>query len=365
MSTTLFSPLKLGDYTLNNRIIMAPMTRGRTGAKGIPNDLVAKYYEQRATAGLIITEATAVNARGDGWPGAPGIYTDEQQQGWAKVANAVHDKGGLIFMQLWHMGRAVLSESIGGKTPLAPSAIAADGQIPNSEGVPTAFGTPDAMTTAQIDEAVQSFATAARRAINAGMDGVEIHAANNFLIDAFLRNGTNKRTDEYGGSLENRSRFLLHVVDAVTKEIGAGRTGVRFSPTNAVFGISDSDPQAIFTYAANALSKRNLAYLHILEPALDSGSPMVVGIPSVAPALRAIYHGLIIQNGALTQTTGQETLASDQADAIAFGIPFIANPDLVERMETDAPLADPNPETFYTGEAEGYTDYPALSLMPA
>jgi N-ethylmaleimide reductase len=365
MSTTLFSPLKLGNYTLKNRILMAPMTRGRTGPEGVPNELVAKYYAQRASAGLIITEATAVDPRGDGWPGAPGIYTDKQKDGWAKVANAVHREGGLIFMQLWHMGRAVLPEYIDGKTPLAPSPVAAIGEIPNKAGVPTAFETPEAMTKAQIDQAIRSFAVAAKNAIDAGMDGVEIHAANNFLIDAFLRDGTNQRTDEYGGSVENRSRFLLEVVDAVTKEIGSGKVGVRFSPTNAVFGISDSDPEAIFTYAAKALTTRNLAYLHILEPALDSGSPMVTDIPSVSPALRKVYDGLIIQNGALTQTTGQAALTSGQADAVAFGVPFIANPDFVERLQNGAPLADPNPETFYSGGAEGYTDYPALKLMPA
>ncbi|WP_114287840.1 alkene reductase [Candidatus Halocynthiibacter alkanivorans] len=365
MTATLFDPIQLGDYYLKNRVFMAPMTRARTGPAGIPDELVAIYYAQRASAGLVISEATAVHPRGDGWPGAPGIYTDEQQAGWAAVADAVHAEGGRIFMQIWHMGRAALSESIEGQKPLAPSPVAATGEIPNSKGVPTAFDTPEAMSAAQIREAVSAFATAARRAIDAGLDGVEIHAANNFLIDAFLRDGSNRRSDEYGGSVENRSRFLLEVVDAVTAEIGAGKVGVRFSPTNAVFGISDANPEAIFTYAARQLSRRNLAYLHVLEPALDSGSPMSAGLPLLAPALRESYDGLMILNGSLTQQTGQRALTSDAADAIAFGVPFISNPDLVERFRNNIALSKPNPDTFYGGGAEGYTDYPAKELESA
>lgn len=358
MTNSLFDPIQLGDYQLNNRVFMAPMTRARTGPSGIPNKMVATYYAQRASAGLIISEATAVDPRGDGWPGAPGIYTDAQQSGWALVADAVHANGGRIFMQIWHMGRAVLTESIGGQKPLAPSAIAADGELPNSQGVPTAFETPEVMTLAQINEVVAAFATAARRAIDAGLDGVEIHAANNFLIDAFLRDGTNKRSDEYGGSLENRSRFLLQAVDAVVAEIGAGKVGVRFSPTNAVFGISDSNPAEIFSYAATQLSKRNLAYLHVLEPALDSESTMTAGLPLVAPILRQTYKGLMILNGSLTKETGNEAIAAGKADAVAFGVPYISNPDLAERLRHNLALSDGYPETFYGGGAQGYTDYP-------
>ena len=365
MTATLFDPIQLGDYHLKNRVFMAPMTRARSGLSGIPNDLVATYYAQRASAGLIISEATAVHPRGDGWPGGPGIYNDAQQAGWKSVADAVHAKGGRIFMQIWHMGRALLSESIGGQKPLAPSPIAAKGELPNSKGIPTAFDTPEEMSNAQINEAVAAFASAAGRAIDAGLDGVEIHAANNFLIDAFLRNGTNQREDNYGGSFENRSRFLFQVVDAVVAEIGAGKVGVRLSPTNAVFGISDTDPAAIFSYAAAQLSTRNLAYLHVLEPALDSGSPMVVGLPSVAPALREVYDGLMILNGSLTRETGQGALASQAADAVAYGVSFIANPDLVARFRNDIPLTDANPDTFYSGGAEGYTDYAPKELETA
>ena len=358
MTKNLFDPIQVGDYRLNNRIFMAPMTRARAGASGVPNEMMATYYAQRASAGLIISEATAVSPRGDGWPGAPGIYTDAQQAGWASVADAVHDRGGRIFLQIWHMGRAVLSESIGGQRALAPSEIAAEGELPNSEGIPTAFDTPEAMSVDQIDEAIAEFASAARRAIDAGLDGVELHAANNFLIDAFLRDGTNKRDDDYGGTLQNRSRFLLEVVDAVVAEIGAGKVGVRFSPTNAVFGISDSNPEAIFSFAARQLSKRELAYLHVLEPALDSGSPMVAGLPSVAPALRDAYDGFMILNGSLTQKTGADVVETGRADAVAFGVPFIANPDLAERFANGIALSEPKPETFYSGGADGYIDYP-------
>ncbi len=365
MTTTLFDPIKLGDYHLNNRVFMAPMTRARSGPTGVPTDTVATYYAQRASAGLIITEATAVDPRGDGWPGAPGIYTDAQQSGWKLVADAVHAKGGHIFMQLWHMGRAVLTESIGGQKALAPSPIAAEGALPNSQGVPTAFETPEEMSVAQIKDAVRAFATAARRAVDAGLDGIELHAANNFLIDAFLRDGTNQRRDEYGGSIENRSRFLLEVVDAVVAEIGAGKVGVRFSPTNAVFGISDTNPEATFTYAARQLSKRKLAYLHVLEPALDSGSSMSVGLPQVAPALRDAYDGLLILNGSLNKSDGQDAISNGRAEAVAYGIPFIANPDLVERYQSDLALSEPNPDTFYSGGSKGYVDYPNAVLEPA
>ena len=365
MTVTLFDPIQLGDYHLKNRIFMAPMTRARTGPEGIPNELVATYYAQRASAGLIITEATAVHPRGHGWPGAPGIYTDQQQEGWAKVSKAVHAKGGRIFMQIWHMGRAVLRESIQGQQALAPSAIAADGMLPNSEGIPTAFETPEVMSISQIKEAVSAFADAARRAVDAGLDGVEIHAANNFLIDAFLRDGTNQRDDEYGGSIENRCKFLLEVVDAIIAKIGAGKVGIRFSPTNAMFGIKDTNPEALFTHAARQLTKRNLAYLHVLEPALDSGNSMVAGLPPVAPALRESYDGLMILNGSLNQETGQDVLSSNAADAVAFGTPYISNPDLVERYENLIALTEPNPETFYGGGAEGYTDYAAKEVENA
>ena len=364
MSDDLFKPIRLGDYTLPNRIFMAPMTRGRADEQGAPTAMVADYYAQRASAGLIITEATAVNARGDGWPGAPGIYTDHHQNGWGTVAEAVHARGGRIFMQIWHMGRTVLPEHIDGRRPIAPSAIAAEGDIPNKAGVPTKFEIPQEMSLEQISREVSSFADAARRAVAAGMDGVEIHAANNFLIDSFLRDGTNRRTDAYGGSVANRCRFLLEIVDAVVAEIEAGRVGVRISPTNAVFGIKDSDPETLFSAVARNLSPRGLAYLHVLEPANDSNSPMATSIPNVAGALRSAYDGVFVLNGGLTRETGAQAIATGRTDAIAYGMMYIANPDLVERFRHDLPLADADPATFYTPGREGLTTYPpALKVL--
>ena len=365
MTNPLFQPITLGDYDLKNRIFMAPMTRGRADADGAPADIVAEYYRQRATAGLIITEATAINARSHGWPGAPGCYTDAHEAGWKKVADAVHAEGGRIFMQIWHMGWAVLPDYIEGQLPIAPSALAAEGEIPNKEGVPTAFPVAQEMTLEDIAEAKQAFVDCAKRAVAAGIDGVEIHAANSFMIDAFLRDGTNKRTDHYGGSLENRARFLLEVTDAVIDAIGAGKVGVRFSPTNTVFGIKDSNPTETFSYAARELSKRNLAFLHVLEPPANDGTFMSSDLERVAPALREAYDGLYILNGSLTKDTGAAAITDGAADAVAYAAFYVSNPDLVARFEKDLPLADPNPETFYTPGPEGFIDYPAIELEDA
>ena len=358
MTNPLFEPIRIGKYDLKNRIFMAPMTRGRSDENRAPTDLVAEYYRQRATAGLIITEATAVAARGHAWPGAPGIYTDQHQEGWAKVAKAVHGEGGRVFMQIWHMGRAVLSEYIDGQAPLSASAIRAEGELPNSKGEPTPFPIPEEMTSAQIDESIRQFVTSARRAVDAGIDGVELHAGNGFLIDSFLRDGTNQRTDHYGGSIENRSRYLLEVVDATIAEIGADRVGVRFSPTNNVFGIRDSDPAALFGHASKELSSRKLAFLHILEPANGSDSFMATDTPTIGHLLRDAYDGSFILNGALTQETGAQAISDGRADAVAYGAPFVSNPDLVRRFREGLPIVAPDEATFYTPGPEGYTTYP-------
>lgn len=358
MPISLFDPISLGQFTLKNRILMAPMTRGRSDALGAPEPYVADYYAQRAEAGLIITEAVAVNELGHGWPGAPGLYTDHHQEAWARVAEAIHRQGGHVFMQLWHMGAAVIPDHIGGAQPVAPSPIVAKGEIPNRAGVPTAFVTPKALSTDEISAIVEDFADSAERAIAAGIDGIEIHAGNCFLIDQFLRDGMNQRTDRYGGSVENRARFLLEVTDAIVARIGAGRVGVRISPTNAVFGISDRDPEAIFTYVARALSERNLAFLHVLEPSNDSDSFMATETPTLAGKIRQAYTGLLILNGGLTRESGTQALADGRADAIAYGTPFIANPDLVSRFRNDLALAEPDPSTFYTPGEKGLTDYP-------
>ncbi len=357
--TTLFDPIRVGRLTLPNRIIMAPLTRGRTGAAGVPGSLVAEYYAQRAAAGLLIAEATAVNREGDGWPGAPGFYTDAQAFGWRRVADAVHEAGGRIFVQLWHMGRAVLAQDLDGARPLAPSEIAATGEHRGKDGVRRPFAVPRSMSPDDIDRTVADFTRAAERAVAAGLDGVEIHAANNFLVDSFLRDGTNRRDDAYGGGPENRARFLVEIVDAVSRAIGADRVGARFSPTNAVYGIADSAPNTTFPPAARMLNRFGLAYLHILEPEPGSGHPMATDLTPAAPLIRAAFDGPLILNGGYDRDRAQAAIASGAGDAVAFGTPFIANPDLVNRFRHRLPLAAPDPDTFYTPGAVGYTDYPA------
>ena len=270
--TNLFDPIRIGGLTLPNRIIMAPLTRGRTGLAGVPGPLVAEYYAQRADAGLLISEATAINARGRGWRNAPGIYNNVQVAGWRGVAKAVHAYGGRIFMQIWHMGRTVLPEYADGERPIAPSAVKAEGGMLDQEGNRRPFVLPRATTIPEIKNTIADFASAAERAVGAGFDGIEIHAANNFLVDSFLRNGTNQRQDEYGGSIENRARFLIETVEAISRAIGADRIGVRLSPTNSYFGINDSQPKVTFPGVAKLLNRFNLAYLHVLESKPESGA---------------------------------------------------------------------------------------------
>ncbi len=363
--TDIFSPIRIGDYDLPNRILMAPMTRGRTGETRVPTDVVAEYYAQRASAGLIITEATAISAQGAGWPGAPGIYNAAQIEGWRKVSDAVHAKGGRIFMQIWHMGRAVLPVYADGAQPVAPSPIAAEGAIPGPDGTPVPFAVPRELSREEIKSIVADFAQAARNAVDAGLDGVEIHAANNFLIDSFLRDGTNTRTDEYGGSAENRARFLIEVTEAIVNEIGAGRVGVRFSPTAQPFGIKDSDPQSNFAVIAGMLNRFNLAFLEVLEVPANTEHMMSSDQPAATPAIRAAYEGTLILNGGYDAVRANASLANGEGEAVAFGYSYVANPDLAARFRNGAPLADANPDLLYTPDAEGYTDYPTLSPEPA
>ncbi len=355
---TLFDPITLGDYELKNRIFMAPLTRGRSDPQGVPGRMVAEYYAQRAEAGLLITEATAINAQGHGWRNAPGIYTEEQVRGWRLVADAVHARGGRIFMQLWHMGRCVLPEYANSERPIAPSEIKADGGLQGKDGNRRPFVMPRAITIPEIKQTVADFARAADRAIEAGFDGVEIHAANNFLVDAFLRDGTNRREDEYGGPIENRAGFLIEVIAVITGAIGAGKVGVRVSPTNNVFGISDSQPHVTFPSVAAMLNGFDIAYLHILEPKPASGHAMATDIAPVSHLLRAAYKGTLINNGGYDRQSASDSLDAGEADAIAFGVPFIANPDLVERYRYGLPLTDSDPETYYTPGRRGYADYP-------
>ena len=360
--TSLFDPVRLGNCELKNRIIMAPLTRGRAGEDGVPNALMAEYYRQRAGAGLIIAEATAVSPDGHGWLNSPGIYNDAQLAGWKKTTDAVHGAGGAIFRQRWHMGAAVHPDFMAEAQPVSASSVTLTGQLPTPRGRDRQFVAPRPLSIEEIDDQVQNFATAARRAVAAGMDGVEIHAANGFLIDQFTRDSTNHREDRYGGSIENRLRFMLEVVEAVCAEIGAARVGIRLSPTNKVWQIKDSDPTAVFVQAVTRLNAFGLAYVHLLEPKLNSGHPMET-VAYLTPLLREKYQGKLIINGGFDQPSGNVALANQEADAIAFGTPFIANPDLPNRMRQQVPLADPDSSTFYTPTAQGYTDYPAMSSV--
>ncbi len=358
-TTDLFTPIEVGQLTLNNRIAMAPLTRSRAGSGNVPTQLTALYYAQRASAGLIISEATQISPDGQGYISTPGIHSKEQIEGWRCVTKAAHIAGGRIVLQLWHVGRiSHPSFQPGGVAPIAPSAIKPNVQAFTAEGfqpVPT----PRAMDISEIPAIVERYAQAARNAMAAGFDGVEIHAANGYLIDQFLRDQTNKRTDRYGGSIENRSRFLMEVVDAVTAAVGAEVTGIRISPQNGQNDIADSNPQALFNYVAGQLSGKGLAYLHIIEG--DTG-----GVP-VPPfdymKLKTLFGGLVIANNGFDKVRANEALAEGRADLIAFGKPFISNPDLVIRMFLDAPLMPANRETFYGGSEQGYTDYPMLRVV--
>ena len=352
---TLLSPIQMGPYSLRNRMAMAPMTRNRAVEGEVPSELAVTYYAQRASAGLLITEATQVAPEGVGYPNTPGIHTDAQVEGWKRVTEAVHEKGGRIFLQLWHVGR--ISHPLlqpGGGLPVAPSAIAPAGSVRLASG-PMPYVTPRALEIDEIPGVVAQFEEGARRALEAGFDGVEIHAANGYLIDQFLRDGANHRTDDYGGSVENRARFLLEVTEAVVKVWGGDRVGVRLSPLSGFNDMSDSDPATTFGYATAALNRFGLAYLHVIEP---------VGTPDgVAHLLRERFQGPFMLNGGYGLETGNAAIASGAADLVSFGVPFLSNPDLPERFAEGAPLNEPDRKTFYGGGAKGYVDYPTLPAV--
>jgi N-ethylmaleimide reductase len=354
----LFSPVRLGALTLPNRLVMAPMTRGRATADGVPTPRMATYYAARAAAGLLVTEATAIAAHGRGWLNAPGIHDDAMVAAWRPVTSAVHGNGGRIFLQLWHMGRVSHPDFLGGELPVGPSAIAAQGESHTPNGKQP-YVTPRALTIPEIARIVGDYANAARRARAAGFDGVEIHGANGYLVDQFLRDGSNRRDDAYGGSVANRTRFLLEVVRSVAAAWSADRVGVRLSPTGNYNDMSDSDPAATFGHAARALDGLGLAYVHVTE-ALP-GSPMHVPLPPVAPLLRQAYRGTLILNGGYDAKTADAAIGEGKADLVAFGLPFLANPDFVKRARTGAAQNQPDWATLYTSGDKGYSDYPALA----
>jgi N-ethylmaleimide reductase len=358
MSLDLFSPLKLGRTELRSRIIMAPLTRNRAAMPGnVPQDINVTYYAQRASAGLIITEATPISLMAHGYPAVPGIHSFEQVAGWKKVVDAVHARDGKIYMQLWHVGRishpSLLPDNA---LPVAPSAIKPAGQAFTYAGLQD-YVTPRALETDELPGIVEDYRIAAQNAKDAGFDGVEVHSANGYLIDQFLRDGTNHRQDQYGGSIANRTRLLLEVVATVSKVWGADRVGVRLSPINQFNDIRDSNPQALFNHVAEALNPFNLAYLHVVEIGMSEGEPQ----PFDFNELRRTYRGNYIANGGYDKARGNAAIAARHADAVAYGVPFIANPDLVERFANDAPLNAADQSTFYGGTEKGYIDYPALA----
>ncbi len=363
----LFEALKLGALNLPNRVIMAPLTRMRSKQPGnIPWELNATYYAQRASAGLIVSEATQVSQQGQGYPGTPGIHSTEQVSGWKKVTAAVHQASGRIFLQLWHVGRiSHRSHQPGGELPVAPSAIRPSGGTFSSDWKEVAFETPRALELGEIPGIIQQFKTGAENAKAAGFDGVEVHGANGYLLDQFLQDGSNQRIDRYGGSIENRARLLLEVVDAVIGVWGSDRVGVRLSPYGTFNDMSDSDPVKLFTYVLGELNNRGIAYAHVIEPRSSGAGSRDENIES-APRTAALFRecfskGALISAGGYNREDAIKTVENSYADAVAFGRLFIANPDLVARLQSNKELNRYDRTTFYGGGEKGYTDYPTIN----
>ena len=363
----LFSPLQLGGVKLAHRVVMAPLTRMRSAQPGnIPQDMNVEYYAQRATnGGLIITEATQISPQGQGYPATPGIHSAEQIKGWQKVVNAVHAKGGLIFLQLWHVGRISHSSlHANGALPVAPSAVRPAGDAYTSDGRMVPFETPRALERPEILAMVDDYKNAAKNAQKAGFDGVEIHGANGYLIDQFLRDRTNLRKDEYGGSLENRTRFLVEVAQAVVKVWGGGRVGVRFSPFGSFGDMSESHPEELFSLAVAKMATLGLAYVHLVEPRQDESPGFDMGrwaATSIGTLFRDKFPGQIIAAGGYTGELAESAIAAGDVDAIAFGRNFIANPDLPKRLASGGELNQYHRDSFYGGTEKGYTDYPFMA----
>ena len=356
----LFEPVQLGSFVLANRVFMAPLTRNRAHADGVPGELAATYYSQRASAGLIVTEATQISPMGKGYINTPGIHSHEQVRAWSQIVEAVHKSGGRIFVQLWHVGRISHSSLLPNNVqPVAPSAICANSQTLTGTGL-APVSEPVALTAHEIEETLEDYRRAARNAKDAGFDGVEIHAANGYLIDQFLKTGSNRRTDEYGGVAENRVRFLSEAVERVLQIWDRGQVGVRISPTGSFNDMSDNNPFETFSVAAAQLNSYGLGYLHVVEMAQNSKGPSEVDI-AMSAYLRRLWKGLYVVNGGYDGPKGEEAVRTGHADAVAYGRAFLANPDLPKRLQIGAVLNEPDPKTFYGGGAAGYTSYPALS----
>ncbi len=353
--TTLFDALKIGNVELTNRIIMAPMTRSRASDDGLQPDFAAKYYRQRASAGLIITEAVNISPMAKGYVRTPGVYTEEQIANWRKITDAVHSRGGKIFMQLFHTGRIALPDFLPDNAqPVAPSAVKAKGQNYTDEGMKD-FATPREITREEIAQTIKDFGVAAKNAFAAGFDGVELHAASGYIVHQFLSTNANLRTDEYGGSVENRTRFLFEALDAMIAEVGAERVGVKFSPRMAFNDIEETDAEEVYPYILEKLNDKNLVYVHVGDHAGEGWHAR----------LRPHYRGVYFAGANFTKESGAELLAQNSADAIAYGVKFLANPDLPERFKRDAALNKPDKSTFYSPGEHGYTDYPLLEQASA
>lgn len=352
----LFDPLELGDIgRLPNRILMAPLTRCRSSSGRVPNAMMAQYYSQRASAGIIFSEATSVDPMGIGYPDTPGIWSEEQVEGWKQITKAVHDADGRMLLQLWHVGRISHSSYLSGKQPVAPSAIAASGHVRLLRPMDD-YPVPRALELSEIPGIIEAYRRGAENAKRAGFDGVEIHGANGYLLDQFLQDSTNKRTDNYGGSIQNRARLMLEVTDAVISVWGAGKVGMHLAPRGDAQSMGDSNPLATFSYVANELGKRKIAFICARE---------YLGERRIGPELKKAFGGIYIANEKFTKETATQVIASGEADAVAFGQLFIANPDLPERFLANAPLNAPNPDTFYSPGPSGYIDYSFLNTQVA
>lgn len=353
--STLFQPLMAGELKLPNRVVMSPLTRCRAVEQRVPNALMAEYYRQRASAGLIITEATSVTPMGVGYPDTPGCWSEDQTAGWKNIVETVHRAGGRILLQLWHVGRISDPSYLNGELPVAPSAIAAGGHV-SLIRPEKPFVTPRALTIEEIPVVIEAYRLGAEHAKKAGFDGVEIHGANGYLLDQFLQDSTNKRSDRYGGSIENRARLMLEVTDAVLSVWSAGRVGMHLAPRCDAHSMGDSNPEATFSYVASELGRRKLAFLCARES---------LKAPRIGPKIKSAFGGVFIANEGFTLETAEQVLAAGEADAVAFGKLFIANPDLPARFRSDAPLNAPDPSTFYASGPKGYTDYPAMTESAA
>ncbi|UZK68584.1 alkene reductase [Sphingomonas sp. S1-29] len=362
----LFDPITLGAVNAPNRILMAPLTRGRATQESVPTPMMGEYYAQRASAGLIISEATGISREGLGWAYAPGLWTDAQVEGWKPVLEKVHKAGGRIVAQLWHMGRLVHPDFLGGEAPLSSSATQAPGSVRTylSSGEKRNYGMARAATLDDIKRVLDDYARATQNALDAGFDGVQLHAANGYLIDQFLRDNSNLREDEYGGSPENRARLLREAIDRIVDVAGGDRTSVRFSPNGDTQGVVDSNPEALFLPIAQYLSGKKLAFVELREPGPD-GTFGSTEQPPISPAFRKAYNGVLVLNQDFDGARAREVVESGAADAVAFGRPFLANPDLPARLEKDAPLNKDDMPTWYSRGPEGYTDYPTLQTKAA